>query len=74
MQGLVTGASVSNQSGLAVDGTSLYWVGLTGVYKAPIGGGPATPVVPIGTPSGPLAIDASNVYWVSGGGVVQTPK
>jgi hypothetical protein len=53
---------------LAVDATSVYWLG-NGVMKAPKGGGTAIALTdsngPI-LPTGSIAVDATGVYWSSG--------
>jgi hypothetical protein len=51
--------------GIAVGRSSVYWTSDNAVKQLPIGGGPATTVLPSDAFSGPfaIAVDETNVYW-----------
>ncbi len=59
------------QTGIAVDGTSVYWTN-GNVMKAPIGGGPVTTLA-VAQTNGSIAVDATSVYWADSRGLMKMP-
>jgi hypothetical protein len=77
--------SAQNATGVAIDGTSVYWTslpahlpdpgGLNAIVKAPIGGGAVTTLESVTTPAlGPVLVDATSIYWFDEGAVRKADK
>jgi hypothetical protein len=64
--GISLGPSASPPGGIATDGTNVYWVGNSNVYKCPIGtANGCTVFVPSQTGAAYVAVDATSVYWTN---------
>jgi O-antigen/teichoic acid export membrane protein len=57
--------------GIAVDATSVYWATASGVYSAPLGGGPASTISEATTDNCGVAVNAAHIYWATGEGWIE---
>lgn len=57
--------------GIAVDSTSVYWATASGVYSAPLGGGPPSTISEATADNCGVAVNAAHVYWASGEGRIE---
>lgn len=51
--------------GIAVDATRVYWASASGVYSAPLAGGPVTTISAATADNCGVAVNAVHVYWVT---------
>jgi hypothetical protein len=71
-------SSQDHPSGIAVDGTNVYWANL----PPSLGGAPGTEYIPLGggsvtsaaNGSGPIALDLNNIYLITGGTLYRIAK
>ncbi len=57
--------------GIAVDSSRVYWATATGVYSAPLGGGPPSAISTATADNCGVAVNAAHVYWATGEGFVE---
>jgi hypothetical protein len=57
--------------GITVDSTSVYWATASGVYSAPLGGGPPATISEATSDNCGIAVNAAHVYWASGEGKIE---
>jgi hypothetical protein len=62
---------VGHGCGIAVDASRVYWATTSGVYSAPVGGGPATAISTVTGENCGVAVNAAHVYWASGSGYIE---
>jgi hypothetical protein len=62
---------VGHGCGIAVDATHVYWATGSGVYSAPLSGGPPTAISTATTENCGVAVNATHVYWATGAGYVE---
>jgi len=57
--------------GIAVDSGSVYWATASGVYSAPLGGGPVSTISEATTENCGVAVNAAHIYWATGEGKIE---
>ncbi len=57
--------------GIAVDAGSVYWATASGVYSAPLGGGPPSTISEATTGNCGVAVNAAHIYWATGDGWIE---
>ena len=62
---------VGHGCGIAVDSGSVYWATSSGVYRAPLTGGPPTAISTATTDNCGVAVNAAHVYWATGSGYIE---
>lgn len=62
---------VGHGCGIAVDGSSVYWATSSGVYRAPLSGGPPIAISTATTENCGIAVNSAHVYWATGGGFIE---
>jgi hypothetical protein len=57
--------------GIAVDATRVYWATASGVYSAPLEGGPPSTISEATSENCGVAVNAAHIYWASGEGTIE---
>lgn len=57
--------------GIAVQDGAVYWATNTGVYRAPLGGGPPTALTTATKENCGIAVNAAHAYWATGEGFIE---
>jgi hypothetical protein len=62
---------VGHGCGIAVDAADVYWATGSGVYSAPLSGGPPATISTATTENCGVAVNAAHIYWATGAGYIE---